>query len=394
MTDVEELLRETLSDPQRRIEPGPRMYETVRVRACKRRRRQSAAIAASLAVVAIATAGSVVGVQRGGHRPAPASATHLTPATSPALGTLGAKVSYGTTWEQATAVTIAPSGAIYVLTTNPTQVVLLAPTANESDGKYDVKGIEPGPSGLSSGMVVGSNTVWAYSADSGEIREYDARTLAPLGVIQLGAAQIFQATALADELWFTGSVDGKSGLHRLTAGSTKPTLIPGVDASAYGVAADPARNRILVGVSSDAASFAGTRVESVDASTLKIEKGGTAAVGKESIAVVYDDVWLAGYGSGDSPRVVHFDAASLQPIGTTAFNDQVGPGAEVVAGMNNVWVQAGGDAWAACLDPSSGRVLEIWENGFDRLPASAGGEALGIVGGEVTHLNLAGGCFG
>jgi len=71
MRDLEELLRDTLTDPRRRIDPSPAMYEEVQRTARARRHRHFAAASAAVVVVAVAVTTSVLAAQRPASRTTP-----------------------------------------------------------------------------------------------------------------------------------------------------------------------------------------------------------------------------------------------------------------------------------------------------------------------------------
>lgn len=389
MRDVEELLRETLSDPRRRIEATPAMYETVRSRVRERRRHRSTMVAASLAVVAIAAVGSVVGVRHASHHAPTAKPTSPTPAVSPAHGTLGTAVDLGQSLNVDDAVTTADG--LYALTSDPDKVVLLDPAGTQ------VKATADAPTGVPSGLAVGADHVWAWSQNGHQLRVYDAKTLAVLGDFSTTAA-MFSGVTVGDALYLTTD-QGVKLAHVDTAPNgwmvtVEPVALSG---SVYGLAADPSRHRLLVGVMSlDAApssGFTGMHVVAIDTRTRKVvAQSKPTAFGKESIAVVGDQVWVAGYGDADKQRVLHLDGKTLKVVGSSPAGKDVGPGGTVWAGSNVVWLRTGASEGLSCLDPKTGAVLEQWDTVQGPI-TSVGGSAFGVENG-LQPLNLAGACTG
>jgi len=93
MRDVEQLLRETLADPRRRLEPEPGIYDSVRERVHDRRQRAVRVASAFTVVVVIAGVATAIGANSGHRRPgqvvappsiAPSATPSITP--SPSLG--------------------------------------------------------------------------------------------------------------------------------------------------------------------------------------------------------------------------------------------------------------------------------------------------------------------
>jgi hypothetical protein len=395
MTDVEELLRETLTDARHKLEPGPGLYETVRSRADQRRHRQLAIAAASVAVVVVAGVGSVVGLHGSKqHRATPANVPG--PSSAPVQGSLGSAIDLGANSGQVIAA-VATANALYVLTANPNEVVALDPT-----GKH-VLATAAGPPGTPSGIVVDEDTrVWAWSQDTGDVRQYDAATLSPVGTEFTNAVHVpnvFNAAVIDGALWLT-SEQGLFQWPTLAKGlAPQPTKIASLDGFVYGLAPDPSRHRVLVGVTpAESASpstngFAGARVVAIDTRTGKVvAQSAPTALGKESIAVVGDQVWVGGYGDVDKPRLLHLDAKTLKVVGTSPIGAKVGPGSMVWPGQSVVWARGGGDEQLGCLDPETGAVLQTW-NAVQGPVTSVRGSAFGVESG-LQQLNLAGRCAG
>ena len=370
MKDVEELLRETLSDPRHRLEPSPELYGIVRRRAAARRRTRWAAVSAGVAVIAVAVAASTLAVHQSGHRtptahtPSPSSTPSPTlprPSESP-HGAVSAAIDVGQGWPSEA---VMAAGALYVLTNNPSQLVVLNAAGTNIKATADL------PTTDAAGLTVGDGRVWVWTESPGVLYAYDASTLQSLGSFPTGA-QVFNVSAVDGELYLATD----RGLL-LASGSTPSsgrlatTSVAGIAGGTYGLAADPVRHRVLVGVtplgsapansSAPANGFVGVRVVAVDARTGKVvAQSPQTSVGKESIAVVGDQVWIGGYGDTDKPRIEHLDATTLRVTGTSPVGAGVGPGAILWPGSQVLWVRNGGDEGLSCVDPKSGAILEQW----------------------------------
>ncbi len=385
MTDVEELLRETLTDARYRLDPEPAMYDVVRERARSHRRRRVTYLSAAAAAIAVVVAGSVVGVQQSNrHRVTPLATPTINPTpspSSPTQGTTGQPIDLGPTF--GTVVDVKTTGdALYVLTMlgQATGVEILSPTG----GQYMQKA--QGPLGTPVGLTVGDGKVWAWSEDLRNLRVYDAHSLKTLGDF-MTEYRIFNAVAVDGFLF----VSTDRGLYYAAEGTTlsaPATKVASIGA-AYGLAADPARHRVIVGVMT---SGWGARIDAVDTRTLKVTKGAQTQLGKESIAVVGDDVWVGGYASGDTKRLIHLDARTLDVIGSSPMNDMLGPGAMVWPGQHVLWVSAGGDASISCVNPRDGSVLAEWSAARGPV-ASVGGSAYAL-NPNVVPLVLTNACTG
>jgi hypothetical protein len=205
----------------------------------------------------------------------------------------------------------------------------------------------------------------------------------------------FTAAAWDGQLWLAT----EHGLYRVGDASPGPVRVAaGGSTQVFSVAADPLHNRVLAGVP-DSSAFAGVRVIAVDGSGRLLRTGAALPVGKESIAVVGDRIWVGGYGSGTSPRLVRLDPTTLTVAGTSQVSGQVGPGAILWPGAAVLWVRDGGDEGLSCVDPNDGSVLQQW-NAVQGPIASVEGHAVAIgdeggdSGTDTSSLDLWGRCTG
>jgi hypothetical protein len=407
MMDVEQLLQETLADPRHRLEPGPGMYETVRERAHQRRQRVVRLASALTVVVVIAGVATAIGVtsQRHGQVAVQPSITPSPVTPSPPSPPTGQATPVNLGEGSTSSFAIAPSG-VFVVRNQPDQL-LQASTANLSvikriatpdvvdDIAADaVEGIvwtwsstQTTASSNSSG--IGSTTIHAYETSTLAI---DSATTLP--------TYTFSAVALNGDLWLATS----DGLYVVTNGREGPAEATKLfGGSVFSVAADAVRHRILYGsaVSTSAAgpnSLGSIAVHEIDASTRAVIGVGTPLpIGKESIAIVSDQIWVGGYGSGSTPRLFHLDGASLQTLQTNGFGAgsplELGPGAIVWPGASVLWVRSGGSEGLACVDPQTGALLEQWD-AVQGPVASVRGHAYAASDGSLDELSLAGGCTG
>lgn len=391
MTDVEELLRQTLTDPRHKVDPGVGLYETVQSRARGRRHRRTTVMLAAAAVIAVAAVGTTLGVRSSAqHRASPVNV----PSGAPVQGTIGHSIDIGTNSFTVTDA-VTTTDALYVLASDPNKLVLLSPDGTQ------VKETADGPEGTPTGLSLSAGRVWVWSQDSdkgrSDVRAYAARTLAFLGEFTVDGA-IFNAIAIDDALYFN-SDHGLQVAHTDVQKNGVITTIEGsvVTGSTYGLAADPARHRVLVGVTPTASAppngFAGARIVAIDTRTGKVvAQSAQTSLGKESIAVVDNQVWVAGYGDVDKPHLLHLDAKTLRVVGTSPIGAKAGPGSIVWPGQNIVWARGGGNEQLGCLDPKTGAVLETW-NAVQGPVTSVGGSAFGVEQG-LQQLNLSGGCTG
>ena len=376
---IEQLVRDTLADPRRRLDPPPGHYESVGQRIGRARRRGNARrLAAAVGVVAVLAAGGLLTNRTGtGPGPSALSSGSATPSTAepryadwrrlPAMGP-GEPIDVA-----------ASDGWFYVLEQSPGAVLRLDPR------DFTVGASAPVPDVTDSLAVdAASDRLWVeYTVPTGEtkVREFVASTLAPLRDLPVTDAEAFQAVALDGELWMGTS----KGLFRVGPGDQAARPVPGFDGLVFSLALDPTRHRLLMGGESG--------VTAIDPDTLAVTHGAGLALVKETIAVVAGQIWVGGYASGEQRRIYHLDPTTLQVAGTSPINDQVGPGAIVSAGVSSLWVRNGADQTVSCLDPTSGSVRRQWQRGGDRV-VSLPGAAVTVSAPNLYQLALGDGCAG
>jgi hypothetical protein len=399
MTDVEQLLRETLADPRHRLEPLPGIYDGVRQRA--RHRQQRMLQLASAVTVVVVIAGVATAVRLNTNSPRKGQPTASLSAAPPAHAQFNrVDIGAGSTGF----LSVTPS-AIFLAQTQPNQLVEVSPsdlsivkqiaTPDAVDGTTAdaVEGLVWTWSSTQSVDASGSPA----STDSTSIHAYT--TLPGTVTIKAPAtvpAYTFSAAALNGEMWLATS----EGLYVVALANASWTVTKLFSGSVFSIAADDARHRILFGtqVTSSATSsdsLGSIVVRAIDSRSHKVTTVGTPVpVGKESIAVVDGQVWVAGYGS-DS-LLIHLDAKTLRPIGAGGSGLgklDLGPGAIVWPGESVVWVRAGGSEALSCIDPKTGAVLEQWD-AVQGPVASVVGRAYAASDGSLEQLNLTGGCKG
>ncbi|HEY3924994.1 MAG TPA: hypothetical protein VGL75_10580 [Acidothermaceae bacterium] len=415
MTDVEQLLRETLADPRHRLDPGPGMYDTVRQRARQRRRRVVQVASAFTAVVVIAGVGTAIGVNSGHGRGDQVAAPSITPSrsttSSPQTGQ-ATSVDLGKGSTRAMAVT---SSMVFVARQAPNELLRVS-TADQSVTKRTAT--PDAVDGTAVDAVAGQVWTWSTTeatvddsgksasvgvansgdsagADSTRIHAYATSTLAIDGALTI-PTYTFDATALDGQLWLATN----DGLYVVTTAASGPVATKVITGMVFSVAVDAVRHRVLYGSAISGPggenSLGSVVVHEIDAYTRAVIAVSTPLpIGKESIAIVGDQIWVGGYGSGSTPRLFHLDGSSLQSLPTemSGADDSLGPGAIVWPGASVVWVRSGGSEGLACIDPQSGALLEQWP-AVQGPVASVRGQAFAVSDGSLDQLSLTGGCTG
>jgi hypothetical protein len=398
MTDVEQLLRETLADPRHRLDPGPGMYDTVRERAHQRRRRAVQVASAFTAVVLIASVATAIGVNSGHRRADQVAAPSITP--SPQTGQ-ATSVDLGKGSTSAMAVT---SSGVFVARQQPNELLQVSTTNLLITKRVATPDAVDGIAvDAAAGRVWTWSTTQATVADSGQSTGIDSTSIHAYATSSFaidGAVTVptytFDAAALDGQLWLATN----DGLYVVTTAANGPVATKVISGTVFSVAADAVRHRVLYGAQVSAPmgganSLGSIVVHEIDAFTHAVIGVGSALpIGKESIAIVGDQIWVGGYGSDSTPRLFHLDGASLQPIQTTALDAlALGPGAIVWPGASVVWVRSGGSEGLACIDPQSGALLEQWP-AVQGPVASVRGGAFAASDGSLDQLSLSGDCTG
>lgn len=390
MTDVEQLLRETLGDPRRRLPDAPDLYERVRAGA-KRRRQHSVRLGAAVCAVAVVVAVAIViGTGPADHRTARPGVAPSASTIEPAQDSTSTTINLSAYDFGANDVAVTRDAAYVLVGTAPMRLLELDPTTGK------VLHAAYGPSDTDGGLIIdtGGGSVFVWSA-AGELREYDARSLAQTNIIyDVGlptGTQIFSAVAIDGQAWFATD----QGLFAVVGSGNKAvaTKVPGLS-GVFGLAADPAHHRVIVGATAadGTAALGQTQIDAVDLMTKTVTLGGQVNVGKEGIAVVNGQVWVGGYGETAWPRLIELDA-NLQPKTMPAVNSLLGPGAIVWPGEGVLWVRHGGDETLDCVDARDGAVLQTWSS-VQGPVSSVPGVAYAANNGSLLRLTLNAACPG
>lgn len=401
MTDVERLLRDTLTDPRRSLEPDPRQYEwiTELARGYRRRRARNRAggllAAAAVLAVLIGVGGSVGGQphpHRGAGPPPTAGIAGATGTRQPVAVGAGHAVDVVAGSPTPGAGGKPTPGEMYVLENSPPRLLRVDPTTMTVDAGADIL-LDPG--GLALDEPAGKLWVWSRgSSTRTTVAEYAIADLTPLGGFTLPDYTV-TAAAWDGQLWLAA----EHGLFRLSDAAPGPVRVAaGGRGQVFSVAADPDHDRVLAGVA-DTARFGGVRVIALGSRGQLLRTGDPLPVGKESIAVIGDRIWVGGYASGTSPRLVRLDPATLSVAGSSPVSHQVGAGAILWPGRTVLWVRDGGDAGLSCVDPVDGSVLQQWDSVQGPVASVPGyalavGDDRGASGTDTSTLDLWGRCAG
>jgi hypothetical protein len=389
VTRLEELLRESLADPRRRIEPPAGHFERVseKIDRARRRRASRSFGAVAGAVVLVVVAGLLIGAHRPGtaQKPAgvpPVSSTPTRYAPQPQRYTVG---------KGQPADLVAYGDSVYLTETQPDTLLRLDPRSLEVTGSA---ALPDQPGGIVADPARGLIWVWYLDAtDRTVLLGYPAGNLAGSHrTVRVDVSVVWAVAALNGELWLTT----EKGLYRVPVGATRAARVGAFGGETFtgkplnAVAADPTRNRVLV---DEADTGSGTRPVALYPGTSTSVGGEYGKLGKEELVVVAGQIWIGGYASDGGPRLVHLDPDTLRPRGGSPVEAQLGPGAIVYPGSSVLWVRNGGDEGLSCVDPATGAVLEQWAS-VQGPVASVPGAAVAIDGWFLLRPQLSGRCAG
>jgi hypothetical protein len=381
---IEQLVRDTLTDPRRRLDPRAGHYQLVGARiGHARRARTGRWVGATAAVVALLAVVALVVRHPAGTWPGPAGVPSLS--HSPTISR--------SAWRQLPAVgpgepvrLVAADGWFYLLEESPGTILrldrtnlVIAASASVPD-RIESFAVDPG-----------ADRLWAWYTKSDGMtvaREFVASTLTPLRDVTVTGQQVFQGAALDGALW----LGTDTGLYRI--GPSDAGLVPGVT-GLYALVVDPGRHRLLMDQALAVGPGQGLalRVAALDPLSMTLTVGAHLPLLKDSIVVVGGQIWIGGYDSMANPRLYHLDPATLQVAGTSEVNDQLGPGAILWAGTSSLWVRDGGDEGVSCLDPATGAVRQQWQAYLDSI-ASLPGAAVAVFRPNLVQLEVINACAG
>jgi hypothetical protein len=372
MNDVESLLRATLADPRRRLQPEPghlrRVADQARV---LRRRRWRRAGAVALAVVAVVGGGTLAaGRWPGGG---------ATPATRPTPAGAGGPLP---PYEQASGLEVGTGRAVAVAAL-PHGFAVLEPSAG-AVLRVDARTLRPSATGTvpatAAGLVAdrtgnGRLWVWCTAGGGATVREYDPVTLAPVGPEVPVPARVTAASAAGGDLW----VATAAALYRVTGGSAVRQDTRQLPTGIVSLGADPDGRLVGVGAARrDFGSGLTAQLFAYDPHRDHLTLGAALPLDKPTVAVVGRHVWVAGYAGGGVDTLLRLDVDTLSVAGTSPLDRRTGPGAILWPGEFVLWVANGDGSGLSCLNAINGNVIRRW-SGLGGPAASVPGVAL-VVG--------------
>ena len=230
-----------------------------------------------------------------------------------------------------------------------------------------------------------ADRLWVLAPGSGSatVLEINAGRMLPIRHVTMHSV-VRDAAAMGGHLY----VATPAGLADLSPGASTATLLPAVHGAVVAVAADPARDRLLV---LDAATPGSVVVVSAGRSRVR---GHFAELSNASIAIVGHEIWVGGFGRGGEGRsraiVARLDPVTFAPLQSSQVAAQVGQ-VVVSPGTRDVWLSTNTPGlW--CVDAGTGHIRQHWPSGTVPVTSQLGA-AYAIEAGSVVPLVLKG-CAG
>jgi hypothetical protein len=273
-----------------------------------------------------------------------------------------------------TALLVAGDGDhVYAVTSDPSEIVRIEAQSTKDPTFLAQTPISP----RAFGFFIDVDTAYLWSLERTgdnltDIVEYDPISLAEVGRHTLNM-YIAQAVAVDNTLWLATSqgvysYDWQSGKAR--------RLLPG---AATAITTDPLHQRVIVAQP----QRGGTMMYSIDVETRHIATRTWVALSDLTMALVSDDLWIAGSASSNQPGLVHLPASWLSP--TEQAPTPAGSSVTIWPGEQVVWLQNG--AHLSCLSSTTGQTLTTTSDLIG--PVVSGlGYAYVVSGGNLHILDL------
>ena len=232
--------------------------------------------------------------------------------------------------------------------------------------------------------------VWLVTLTPGDfdVRWVDSRRPAAQIGGEVPGLKLSEAALLDGTLYGLGT-DGV--VYRLTAqnngAGSESTLVR----DAFGLTADPQRNRLLI--TGLRGAYATVRAQSPFAP--KPAAIARLPFGKGEVVAAGPQIWAAGYGDHGAV-LAQLDPGTLRVLRHSPVESKLGPGAQIAAvGRQVLFVRAGsGGTRLWCVDASTGTVLESWPDAAGAVATGPDGAYLLQAAGMPPELLTGGLCVG
>ena len=400
MRDIEELVRTTLSDPRRELPGGSAQLAAYRERAAAVRRRRTVVSGAAVAATVAAIATGAVAVRQA---PAPPSAAPGAPTDSQSVATATVDPAPRLISEvvpdvpnavdavlsqtardccYALAYVLDMAGKLHSVELGMPGARPALGRATPTEGWTPIKAVAAGLTVQDYGPTAEDIQAWSWApADDGStfLRQYDLGTLKVSRTVHV-AAHVFDAVAVDGALWLAAD----TGLYRLPRGAKAPVALASrVTTFSLAVRRGDSATDVYAGEDPNVVRYdarSGKELARID-----------VRLGKTSLAIVDNALWVAGYAEfgAVAHTIVRLDPGSLAVQGGSPVENRIGPGAQIYPGSGIVWVD--NYPTSSCIDAATGRELLTVAG---RPPADSSGDVgVATEGGFFSKLTLPAACL-
>jgi hypothetical protein len=254
-------------------------------------------------------------------------------------------------------------------------------------GDYDMPGVGGSPQTVPWHLVPVGERLWAVGGDGTGTQLIELESPPTVSILRRTSLPV----PVTDVAGYRGTLYLATGnaVYRVPSGASRPALVPGL--SAYSIAADPSRQRLLVLGSTARRASLRAYYPSGGASRPVVN---SVPLVKGSLRVSGSTIWLGGFGPYGAV-LTRLDPTTLRAIAPSPLSASFGPGALLVGtGGSVLWVRGGGggdDLWCVA---ASGTAAQHWSGVSGSVASRPGAAFVAEAGTTVHRLRLTPACRG
>lgn len=236
-------------------------------------------------------------------------------------------------------------------------------------------------------LDIADGTMWVVDmgAAPAVAREFDMVTLQPTRTVPVSGI-VFDAVVQDQSLILATS----GGVFAVAPLSSQLTAIASSTPVPQALAPDPETDTVLA-----ISSGTNARITVFANGGASVRTGPTLNVTNPTIAIMKESLWVGGV--NPDARLLRIDQNTLRPLPDSAGGALIDQGADsqlqISAGVSDLWVYSHATGDLACVDSTTGNVLQRW-SGITQSVATGGSGPYAVTGGTVAPLVLRGNCFG
>jgi hypothetical protein len=236
-------------------------------------------------------------------------------------------------------------------------------------------------------LDIADGTMWVVDIDTAPavVREFDLVSLQPTRTVAVSGV-IYDAVEQDQSLFVATS----GGVFLVAPLSSQLTAVGSTIPEPQALAADPVADTVLA-----VSSGTNARITTFANAGATMRAGPTLNVTNPTIAIMKQALWVGGV--NPDARLLRVDQNTLRPLPDSAGGALIDEGADsqlqISAGAMDLWVYSHATGDLACVDSTTGDVLQRW-SGITQSVATGGSGPYAVTGGTVAPLVLRGNCFG